>query len=97
MAYHDDTSFVGRALTCFCPGTLRLPRNVGNGTGPILHCHDVSRTYTVRNPGTRVVHVWTVNGVYRSGYADLAAVQYHSVVELNAGELVDPNWRPGQQ
>lgn len=97
MAHQDDISFVGRALKCFCPGTLLLPRNVGNGAGPILHCHEVSRTYSVGNPGTRVVHGWTVNGVYQNGVADLAAFQYHSVVELNPGELVDPNWRPGQE
>jgi hypothetical protein len=97
MAREDEISFVGRVLKCFSPGTLRWPRNVGNGTGPILHCHAVSRTYTVRNPGTRVVHGWTINGVYQSGVADLAAFQDHSVVELRPGELVDPNWRPGQE
>jgi hypothetical protein len=97
MAHQDETSFIRRAIKCFCPGTLVLPRNVGNGTGPILHCHEVSRTYAVRNPGTRVVHGWTANGVYQSAGADLAAFQYHSVVELHPGELVDPNWRPGQE
>jgi len=97
MAHQDDISFIGRALKRFCRGTLLRPRNVGNGTGTILHCHEVSRTYAVCNPGTRVVHGWTVNGVYQSGVADLAAFQYHSVVELNPGELVDPNWRPGQE
>ncbi len=97
MAPAGDILFIERALKCFCPGTLLLPRNVGDGTEPMLHCHEVSRSYAMRNPGARVVHGWTSNGIYRTGSTDLALFQYHSVVEMGPGELVDPNWAPGQE
>jgi hypothetical protein len=97
MARPDDILFVERAVKCFCQGRLLLPHNVGDGTAPMLHCHEVSRDYAMRNPGARVVHGWTANGIHRIGRAELALFQYHSVVELNRGELVDPNWCPGQE
>ncbi len=97
MGRSGGIPFIERAVTCVSQGRLRLPRNVGDGTGLMLYCHEGSHNFAKRNRGARVADGWTANGTYRIRRAELALFQYDSVVEPSRVELVDPNRRLGQE
>jgi hypothetical protein len=88
--------FLVRAASCVSSQPLAIPRNVGTGFEQPLQCHAISQSHAA-GLGGDVVHGFRITAVDEIGPLRRAHFQFHSLIRTASGDLVDPNFPPGQQ
>lgn len=92
---HNLDKLVAKAARLISPAPICSLRGVGTGYEKARQCHAISRAYAARTDG-RVVHGFAVESVQNIGRANVITFTHHSVVKSGAGELIDPNFLPGE-